>query len=551
VDQINVGQLYADLTIVDNTDKAMIKARDAMKAISAELKRLEADYNRGGISILAFASASKELSAAMQKLASGMAIAHANTSSQGGALALLNAKLAQTKGHSSGAAHGMMQLGYIADDLQYGLQSVVNNVGPLVTGLGMGMGLAGVIQVVAVGANILYNNWDRVKSAFGDTTGIDRARESIDGMQESIRDLSGAFDSVGQYFKNPLGTQITAGANERLRQDVDALGKMKAADKVLAQMSPEKTEAEKADTQRFIDSVRESGSPEKIARKLADSAIANDGVESFMNKGQAEQYGKVGGLFKTEMAEAAKRRADKQFMDMIGSAANDPQVRRDLALKMSFAGMDAEAQKIEGMAPTEVEIAAGEKENAKLRKAQFDDAMKANEDDQKESARRLKARQDDAEKANEDDQKESERRLKVRKDAPRKAAEIARAIMPGIGSDAESGLLGAVAANVPMSVVTDQIKRQLVSQGMDPAKAQLAAEVEVGDARSELGKKIGQAAMGAREISMSQTLAASDLTRQAQSGVSSDDTKQWQDRVFDQLTEIARNGKNVMNVRVE
>jgi hypothetical protein len=79
----------------------------------------------------------------------------------------------------------------------------------------------------------------------------------------------------------------------------------------------------------------------------------------------------------------------------------------------------------------------------------------------------------------------------------------------------------------------------------------LAAEVEVGDARSELGKKIGQAAMGAREISMSQTLAASDLTRQAQSGVSSDDTKQWQDRVFDQLTEIARNGKNVMNVRVE
>jgi hypothetical protein len=64
------------------------------------------------------------------------------------------------------AAQGLMQLGYAVDDLQYGFSAIVNNIGPVVAGLGLGAGVAGALQIAGVAANQLYRHWDQVVNVF-------------------------------------------------------------------------------------------------------------------------------------------------------------------------------------------------------------------------------------------------------------------------------------------------------------------------------------------------------------------------------------------------
>lgn len=60
-------------------------------------------------------------------------------------------------GKTRNAGMAMLQLGQFADDAQYGLRGVVNNMPSLVASLGGGAGLAGAIGIVAVAANQVYS----------------------------------------------------------------------------------------------------------------------------------------------------------------------------------------------------------------------------------------------------------------------------------------------------------------------------------------------------------------------------------------------------------
>lgn len=58
--------------------------------------------------------------------------------------------IGQTKKSMSGAGQGFLNLAFFADDLQYGIRGVLNNIPALVLGLGGGAGLAGVLSLVAL-----------------------------------------------------------------------------------------------------------------------------------------------------------------------------------------------------------------------------------------------------------------------------------------------------------------------------------------------------------------------------------------------------------------
>lgn len=61
---------------------------------------------------------------------------------------------------NSNAAMGVMALSNAFQDAQYGMAGMINNIPMMVTGMGLGMGVAGAVQAAAVGVQILTKNFD-------------------------------------------------------------------------------------------------------------------------------------------------------------------------------------------------------------------------------------------------------------------------------------------------------------------------------------------------------------------------------------------------------
>ena len=66
----------------------------------------------------------------------------------------------KAKGKTGEAAMGFMAFSNSVQDAQYGLTGVINNIPGIVSGFGLGMGVAGALQIAAVGFKILNDNFD-------------------------------------------------------------------------------------------------------------------------------------------------------------------------------------------------------------------------------------------------------------------------------------------------------------------------------------------------------------------------------------------------------
>lgn len=85
-----------------------------------------------------------------------------------------------------GAGQGLLQLSYFADDAQYGLRGIMNNIPGLLMGLGAGAGLAGVVSLAALSFVFL-------DKAIKKVTGLDNAEafdKSMDSAAAAGRDLT-------------------------------------------------------------------------------------------------------------------------------------------------------------------------------------------------------------------------------------------------------------------------------------------------------------------------------------------------------------------------
>lgn len=98
----------------------------------------------------------------------------------------LRAKKEELGTTTKNTGQNMLQMAYFADDLQYGLKGIVNQIPQVLQALGLGAGLAGVVSIAAVGLNVLTNNLD----LFGEAS--DEAAKKAKALRESTDYAAGA-----------------------------------------------------------------------------------------------------------------------------------------------------------------------------------------------------------------------------------------------------------------------------------------------------------------------------------------------------------------------
>lgn len=81
-----------------------------------------------------------------------------------------------------------LQASYFFDDMQYGIRGVMNNIPMLITSLGMGAGIAGVISIAATAAVFL---WDKF-------SGAEEAKEKTDEAKTAMEGFKKAMDEAGE-----------------------------------------------------------------------------------------------------------------------------------------------------------------------------------------------------------------------------------------------------------------------------------------------------------------------------------------------------------------
>jgi len=105
---------------------------------------------------------------------------------------------------SNNGAMGLLALSNAVQDVQYGFGGMVNNIPQIITGLGMGMGVAGAVQIAAVGIQFLLKNVD----LFGE-----KAKEAAKAAAE----LSGeTMADANAAYKAAEATKAQAAAQESL-----------------------------------------------------------------------------------------------------------------------------------------------------------------------------------------------------------------------------------------------------------------------------------------------------------------------------------------------
>jgi len=134
---------------------------------------------------------------------------------------------------SSNSAMGVLALSNAFQDAQYGMAGMINNIPMMVSGLGLGMGVAGAVQAAAVGIQILSKNVD----LFGEKA-KQAARDAADLASEAMADADAAY-KVAEATKAATESQerhneAMQAAEERYKEQIrlsEELIKQKQAEK--------------------------------------------------------------------------------------------------------------------------------------------------------------------------------------------------------------------------------------------------------------------------------------------------------------------------------
>lgn len=149
-------------------------------------------------------------------------------------------KAAGTKGSSGGGGgggQGLLALSQSLQDLQYGIGGILNNIPQLVAGLGLGAGVAGVVQMAMVGA---YNAMNLLKE--GAATPIDwskltpeeEQKKQLDELTESLKKQHDLMERLADAWERRVAAQragLELGKQElAFRQEMAKLNGLDAED---------------------------------------------------------------------------------------------------------------------------------------------------------------------------------------------------------------------------------------------------------------------------------------------------------------------------------
>lgn len=146
--------------------------------------------------------------------------------SQGAAVTRTRQLNTAMEGVANGGAarmgQGLLQAAYFADDLQYGLRGVVNNVPVLLSSLGVGAGLAGVVSIVAVGVSQLVSHWDDLLGLFGSG--------KIKTEAEELEELGNMLERTGTQAERYRELKAQEKAQKRAEQEKESAGDVQSSE---------------------------------------------------------------------------------------------------------------------------------------------------------------------------------------------------------------------------------------------------------------------------------------------------------------------------------
>ncbi len=233
---------------------------------------------------------------------------------------------------SNNGAMGLLALSNAVQDVQYGFGGMVNNIPQIITGLGMGMGVAGAVQIAAVGVQFLLKNVD----LFGE-----KAKEAAKAAAE----LSGeTMADANAAYKAAEATKAQAAAQESLNAALAVTeGHYKAvialSEQIIKQKQAEKdAETALADAQAGMEMARIQLAEARGEMTKEDAIFAKDKVRV---EAESRKQTAAIAMEETKVAEARRKaeaedqlaREKRQKAEMLSGAGEGllNKEERDLA----------------------------------------------------------------------------------------------------------------------------------------------------------------------------------------------------------------------------
>ncbi len=277
------------------------KLADQAKRLEADIKSLQSSFAAGNVHFATYRKELADLTQAKARLGKQIR----DITDEFGK--------ANTGFRLSGQAMG--QLAYIADDVQYGWQGIINNVQPLIGSLGVGAGLAGTLAIVSIAGVQLYNH-------FGD-----------------LMDIMG----LGKTKTEAEQMEALADATHRTAEETARLNRYKTEQSVIQQQAQGRSDAESSMTTGVNNAVANAGRDD-LVRALVQ-----------LNRGRYENA--------PDMSDLVRRR------DLAAGIASAPVGFNESPQEIAFrAKRRAEAAKLQEEIDTKVNAAAA----ADLAKAALD-----------------------------------------------------------------------------------------------------------------------------------------------------------------------------------
>jgi len=128
--------------------------------------------------------------------------------------------------------HGLMQVAHAADDAQYGMRGVMNNIPGLVMGLGGSMGIAGAASIAVLALVKLHGWLKKIYSAEGmiaeaeerATKSMERRAKAAEKAGAAVEWLAGRYEDFGQRVSVVEGLDDSILARRRRAEDLASQG---------------------------------------------------------------------------------------------------------------------------------------------------------------------------------------------------------------------------------------------------------------------------------------------------------------------------------------
>ena len=254
---------------------------------------------------------------------------------------------------SNNGAMGLLALSNAVQDVQYGFGGMVNNIPQIITGLGMGMGVAGAVQIAAVGIQFLLKNVD----LFGEKA-KEAARDASALAAETMADADAAY-------KNAEATKAATEAQERHNEAMRGTEErykelIKLSEDFIKQKQAERdTETALADAEAGMEMARIQLAEARGEMTKEEAIFAKEKVRT---EADARKQTAAIALEEAKIAEARKKAAAEEAQ---------AQEKRGMALQLQGEGAGIMTKEDRSLAEKNKKSAQDQIESSKLRQAEY------------------------------------------------------------------------------------------------------------------------------------------------------------------------------------